>query len=306
MSEIPNLNIVYLFYACKDCQIIHFLWRGYINFINGEFAKQYLNYYGRGINAFKSEKIDKKIITCSIYDHNYLNDDEIDLTKNILEQVKYYTVSSKKLYDIYKDLNYRLPTMEITDGVDTALFRPYNLERFKEIQGRTLKIGWVGNSSWFSKDMNDHKGIHTIIKPAVEELKAEGYNVELKLVDKQEKFIPHDDMAEFYKEIDIYVCASLNEGTPNPVLEAMACGVPVISTDVGIVKEAFGAKQQEYILKDREKETLKEAIKKLIANKKVLEELSKENLERIQKWNWESKTEQFREFYSHIIEEELI
>lgn len=306
MSEIPNYNIIYLFYACKDCQIIHFLWRGYINFINGEFAKQYLGYYGRGINAFKSEKIDKKIITCSIYDHNYLNEDELDLTKNILEQVKYYTVSSKKLYDIYKNLNYKLPTVEITDGVDTKLFKPYNLERFKEINGRKLVIGWVGNSSWYSKDAKDHKGIHTIIKPAIEELIREGYNIELELVDKQKKFIPHDDMAEYYKKIDVYVCASINEGTPNPVLEAMACGVPVISTDVGIVKEVFGEKQKDYILKDRNKETLKDAIKGILSNTEVLEELSKENLQRIQDWTWEKKTQQFKEFYTHIIEEELI
>ncbi|WZB73295.1 glycosyltransferase family 4 protein [Achromobacter xylosoxidans] len=42
-------------------------------------------------------------------------------------------------------------------------------------------------------------------------------------------------MPAYYNSLDLYVCPSAIEGTPNPVLEAMACGVPVISTDVGIV-----------------------------------------------------------------------
>jgi hypothetical protein len=40
-------------------------------------------------------------------------------------------------------------------------------------------------------------------------------------------------MLEFYHSIDVYVCASLTEGTPNPCLEASACGVPVVTTPVG-------------------------------------------------------------------------
>jgi glycosyltransferase involved in cell wall biosynthesis len=36
------------------------------------------------------------------------------------------------------------------------------------------------------------------------------------------------------RRISAYVCASKSEGTPNPALEALACGRPVITTRVGI------------------------------------------------------------------------
>ena len=40
----------------------------------------------------------------------------------------------------------------------------------------------------------------------------------------------------------------------------MACGVPVISTNVGIINDLFGKKQKEYILKERTVKDLKEKI----------------------------------------------
>ena len=108
-----------------------------------------------------------------------------------------------------------------------SLFKPENLERFENVQGRTIRIGWVGNSKWQVRDL---KGINTVIKPAIDQLIGEGYNVELVTSDRNERMIPHEKMPGYYNQIDLYVCASLCEGTPNPVLEAMACGVPVIST----------------------------------------------------------------------------
>lgn len=52
------------------------------------------------------------------------------------------------------------------------------------------------------------------------------------------KNFSYDTMQEFYDAIDLLVCTSSSEGGPLPVFEAIASGVPVISTDVGLVKEA--------------------------------------------------------------------
>lgn len=49
-----------------------------------------------------------------------------------------------------------------------------------------------------------------------------------------------DDVAEFYHAADIIALPSLMEGLPNAMLEAMACGKPVVATDVGGVAEALG------------------------------------------------------------------
>jgi glycosyltransferase involved in cell wall biosynthesis len=56
-------------------------------------------------------------------------------------------------------------------------------------------------------------------------------------------FLPHvekaDDMAQLYQQARMLVCASTVEGNPRVTIEAMACGVPVISTPVGIMPEVI-------------------------------------------------------------------
>lgn len=48
------------------------------------------------------------------------------------------------------------------------------------------------------------------------------------------------DQIRFLKDIDILLVPSTHEGWPNVIMEAFACGVPVISTDIGDIAEVFG------------------------------------------------------------------
>lgn len=45
------------------------------------------------------------------------------------------------------------------------------------------------------------------------------------------------EMVAFYRSCDVFLCTSFSEGTPMPPLEAMSCGVPVISTRCGSVED---------------------------------------------------------------------
>lgn len=49
-----------------------------------------------------------------------------------------------------------------------------------------------------------------------------------------------DNMAEFYREIDVLVLSSRTEGFPNVVAEAMSYGKPVVTTDVGDAAAIIG------------------------------------------------------------------
>jgi glycosyltransferase involved in cell wall biosynthesis len=55
-------------------------------------------------------------------------------------------------------------------------------------------------------------------------------------------FLGKVDVAEYYGRIDCLVLTSVSEGQPLAVLEAMACGIPVVSTDVGACRELIEGK----------------------------------------------------------------
>jgi len=72
---------------------------------------------------------------------------------------------------------------------------------------------------------------------------------------KQFTLLGHvNDMASFYKELDIYINCSLHEGIPMSVLEAMSYGLPVIAPKVGGFPEIVIDGKQGFLLDDRDPE----------------------------------------------------
>lgn len=292
-------NFVKMLLLSEKYDLMFVMWRGLISWLQSDYSKEYIKYLGFDYEEFLDKYLRSGKIVTGVYDHLFLNSEK-ERTEFICNNVK-YIVCSKKLYDIYCNLkDVKKPAMIVPDGVDLKKFYMQNTEKYKNIENRKIIIGWCGNSKFADEEDDDLKGLNKIIKPAVNELIEEGCNIELDIADRNIKKIEHDDMPDYYNKIDVYICASRTEGNPSPVLESMACGIPVISTDVGIVSEVFGKKQKQFIIK-RDKDVLKKKIKELIDNKKLFEELSKENLEQIKKRDWKDQVKIFEEFFDKCL-----
>jgi GT2 family glycosyltransferase len=251
-------------------------------------------------------------ISVGVYDHLYLGMDEVERYgldphwhgihlerfAEMFRRVDAYYVSSRRLFDIYsRRAAYPPPKCSLPDGVDLSLFRPLGDGR----REGPLRVGWAGNSTWMgNRGEVDPKGLRTVLRPAIERLRDEGLPIELMLADRESRFLPHGDMPCFYNSLDVFVCCSESEGTPNPVLEAMACGIPVVSTDVGIVPEAFGTMQGEFIV-ERSVGAFADALRTLARDYVRRDLLRKENLASIEAWDWRKKAADIGEFFQDTI-----
>lgn len=301
-SEEFNDDLFKIIEKVKNYDIIHFFWRKtLLQFLDLEFQNNLVK------NKIEIDNLKSKIST-GIYDHLFINDCSYD---EILNNVcKKYVTSSKKLYDIYINKKIKKPWGILGDTFDEKKLFPKNLERF-ENNNSSLVLGWVGNSSWNNKlkDKNgkeiDFKGFHTILLPVIEKLQKEGYNIKTYYADKNINYISNDKMCEYYSKIDIYICVSIVEGTPKPLLEAMGCGIPIITTDVGIAKECMGVLQSNYIIGEREigkdddevRKSLENKIIELYNNRNILLNLSYENYENSKKFNSKAFKDKYMEYF---------
>ena len=68
--------------------------------------------------------------------------------------------------------------------------------------------------------------------------------------------VPQVELCNYYNAADALVLASSREGMPNVVLEAMACGTPVVATAVGGVPELINAPEAGELMRERSSEAL--------------------------------------------------
>jgi glycosyltransferase involved in cell wall biosynthesis len=301
-KDYPQLYLD-LFMGEHPFDLIHFFWRESLTAL---FDPANLHRVVQGLPPDQQDQflwnVARTTKTTSVYDHLFLGPDEKETAqRRSLALADAYTVSSPRLEKIYQ-AQWPLPppAFMLPDAVDLTRFKPGPLGR-QGRPGQDVHVGWTGNSAW-GEPGRDHKGLKTIFRPALERLQREGHPVRSVVQDRQETWISQEHMPEFYDALDVYVCASLSEGTPNPVLEAMACGLPVLSTDVGIVRSAFGPLQREFLVQDRQSPEFYEKLRRLVTDPDLRRRLSEENLESIKAWSWKQRGSQWLAFFSRAQE----
>ena len=276
-------NLFAILEDTKDYDMIHFFWRKLLLQLDSEEFKTSCREKSYSYEEYL-EKISKKIST-GIYDHLFLEDESILQYQNIFTKYcKSYYTCSKKLQRIYEKISsYPNPWGTIHDTYDDELYTG-------------------GDKTRFDKRKNP-----LVVGSLIEE----EYEIKKYFADKNERFRTNEEMPAYYQELDVCVITSTEEGTPRPILEAMASGTPIITTNVGIVEEVFGPKQMKFVIGTRTEDNteeirkkLKEKLIELYENRSLLKELSKENYEYTKKNGIESLKEEYHNYFQDFLKEE--
>jgi glycosyltransferase involved in cell wall biosynthesis len=86
-------------------------------------------------------------------------------------------------------------------------------------------------------------------------------------LEKRCRFMGHvEDVGRFHQALDLFVQSSDTEGTPNAVLEAMACGTPVVATDAGGTSEVARNGREALIVPVGDEQALVAALQNVLAD----------------------------------------
>jgi glycosyltransferase involved in cell wall biosynthesis len=79
-------------------------------------------------------------------------------------------------------------------------------------------------------------------------------------------WIPHQELPEYLTSLKLLVLPSYNEGLPNVMLEAMACGTPVLAVSVASIPDVIKDKETGFLIKDNLPEHLADMVVETLAN----------------------------------------
>ncbi|MCM8767436.1 MAG: glycosyltransferase family 4 protein [Candidatus Omnitrophica bacterium] len=112
-------------------------------------------------------------------------------------------------------------------------------------------------------------------------------------------YVPLRDLTILYKEADIFTFPSLYEGFGSPILEAMRCGVPVITSNISSMPEVAG--DAALLINPEDEDDIANAILKLIEDKELRENLIKKGLERVKLFTWENTAKKTLKVYNELM-----
>ena len=188
--------------------------------------------------------------------------------KVIVDQAKIAAVKAK--YGIKGDYILSVGTLQPRKNYERLI------EAFAKIKRQTA--GMNGSSS-ISLVIAGKKG--WLYEPIMEKVKTLGMSESVRFVD----FIPAHDLALLYNGAKLFALVSLFEGFGIPVLEAMACGCPVLLSNVSSLPEV-GGKAAIYI-DPQSVGSIAKGLEQVLADKTLQEKAREQGLTQACQFSWE-------------------
>lgn len=214
--------------------------------------------------------------------------------------IKYLEIPEEKISVIYEGVDHNLfkPVKRRMSDVPYILFvgseHPRKnlaglLKAFKKLKKekrfKDLKLVKVGKAGGREADFR---------KQTLEAVRALELEKEIEFTE----FVLEEELPIYYSGAECFVFPSLFEGFGLPPLEAMACGCPVIVSNVASLPEIVGDAGR--LIDPHDENDLANALFEVLSDSQLKRELSTKGLERARQFSWEKAAKETMEVYQEV------
>jgi glycosyltransferase involved in cell wall biosynthesis len=204
----------------------------------------------------------------------------------------------------------------IPNGVDLSVFHPANKSAVRGALGiprhaRVLLFAAHGIRENIWKD-------YATLRKAVEEIAAKTTGREVLFIALGEegdcekvggvtiRFVPHQrdrtKVAQYYQAADVYLHAARADTFPNSILEALACGVPVVATSVGGIPEQIEQGKTGFLVPSGDASGIAERVISLLVQDSLRAHCGQEARQTAQtRFNLDNQVNAYLEWYEEIL-----
>ena len=207
------------------------------------------------------------------------------------EIVRYLKVEDKKIEVTYNGVsrNFRvLNKFECIEKIKVkyAINKPFLLYVSRLHHPSKNHVGLIKAFNKLKKEKNiEHKLVFigprtkndSEIFQAIEEFKLKGEVIYV-------GYVPDMDMPLFFNAADLFVCPSLFEGFGMPIIEAMACGTPVVASNATSIPEVV--ENAAILFNPHNTDEIKDAIYTVIIDNSLKKDLIEKGLKRAKNFSW--------------------
>lgn len=114
--------------------------------------------------------------------------------------------------------------------------------------------------------------------------------------------LPHSELIQHYQKSLLYVLPSYSEGLPTTILEAMACGLPVVATNVGGIPDLIENGINGFLFPPRSPNILADKVCVIMQNQSLREEMGRNGRQKVEnQFTWTHVANRFVQIYNDLI-----
>lgn len=234
----------------------------------------------------------------------------VSIDKKVLTNAKIVTTVSQnsadelqRYYGIRKDISV------VYNGVDTDFFRPGNLKKESNyvlytgaLVSKKGVIDLIKAAKYVIQKVPDIHFVITGKGPLEKTLRNLSKQLKIEKNVFFKGFVSRNELLKYYQNALMYIFPSYYEGLPTVILEAMACGVPVVATNIKSNSEVITNGKTGLLVEKKNPKVLAESILSLIENQELREYLGNNGRHLImKKYAWRIISNRFLEIYRTIV-----